>query len=112
MPGSYGGRAIEVQLLLSVFSCAAWLILHIQPRVVSDEAAQGVTAAQATRRVGRRCRCRAQVTKFSNVKRDAAEQLLGFYDAALGFLRAHGALLNAVKPEMLLDREDFERCGL
>lgn len=50
------------------------------------------------------------MVKFASNKRDAAEQLLGFYDAALGFLRSHGALLNAVKPEMLLDSEDFGRC--
>ncbi|GFH14481.1 uncharacterized protein fap47 [Haematococcus lacustris] len=31
------------------------------------------------------------------------------YDAALAFLRAHGGLLNAVKPEMLLPAEDLAR---
>lgn len=49
------------------------------------------------------------MTKFPANKRDAAEALLGFFDAALGFMRAHGALLNAVKPEMLLEQEDFGR---
>ncbi len=50
-----------------------------------------------------------QVSKLSSNRKEAAEQLLGAYDAALTFLRAHGALLNAVKPEMLLDLEDFKR---
>lgn len=51
----------------------------------------------------------AKVAKLSNNKKEAAEQLLAQYDAALLHLRAHGALLNAVKPEMLLDVEDFQR---
>ena len=50
-----------------------------------------------------------QVARLNSNKRDAAEQLLGMFDSALGFLRGHGGLLNAVKPEMLLDKEDFDR---
>ncbi len=50
------------------------------------------------------------MAKLSSNRKDAAEQLLGAYDAALTFLRAHGALLNAVKPEMLLEEEDYQRC--
>ena len=34
--------------------------------------------------------------KLSSNKKDAAEQLLGQHDAALTFLKSHGALLNAV----------------
>ncbi len=36
---------------------------------------------------------------------------MGQYDALLSFLKSHGALLNAVKPELLLDIEEF-RSGL
>ncbi|GAX74871.1 hypothetical protein CEUSTIGMA_g2317.t1 [Chlamydomonas eustigma] len=50
-----------------------------------------------------------KVAKFSNNKTEAAEQLLGVLDSLLVFLKAHGALLNAVKPEMLLDLESFEK---
>jgi hypothetical protein len=51
----------------------------------------------------------AQVAKLSSNRKEAAEQLLGAFDAALVFLRAHGALLNAVKPEMLLELDDFNK---
>ncbi|KAF6261116.1 hypothetical protein COO60DRAFT_1637017 [Scenedesmus sp. NREL 46B-D3] len=39
---------------------------------------------------------------------EAAQQLLAMYEAILAHLRAHGALVNAVKPEYLLDPADFE----
>ena len=50
-----------------------------------------------------------KVAKFSSNRTEAAEQLLGLFDSMLVFLKAHGALLNAVKPEMLLEFEDFKR---
>jgi hypothetical protein len=34
-----------------------------------------------------------------------------FFPHFTAFLKSHGALLNAVKPEMLLDHEDFGRWG-
>jgi hypothetical protein len=53
-----------------------------------------------------------KVAKLSTNRKEAAEQLLAMYDSALTFLRSHGALLNAVKPEMLLEAQDLERCVL
>ena len=44
-------------------------------------------------------------------KKEVAQLLVGQYDALLSFLKSHGALLNAVKPELLLDIEEF-RSGL
>ena len=40
-------------------------------------------------------------------KKEVAQLLVGQYDALLSFLKSHGALLNAVKPELLLDIEEF-----
>jgi hypothetical protein len=42
-------------------------------------------------------------------KKEAAENLLAVLDNLLVFLKSHGALLNAVKPEMLLELDDFVR---
>jgi hypothetical protein len=50
-----------------------------------------------------------KVLVLSAKKREAAEQLLEQNEKLLGFLKAHGALLNSVKPEMLLDPMDFHR---
>lgn len=50
-----------------------------------------------------------QVSKLSNNRKDARKQLLGLMDAVLVFLKSHGALINQVKPEMLLEYDDF--CG-
>ena len=44
-------------------------------------------------------------------KKEVAQLLVGQYDALLSFLKSNGALLNAVKPELLLDIEEF-RSGL
>eukprot|EP00898_Chlorokybus_atmophyticus_P004603 jgi/Chlat1/5143/Chrsp33S08970 len=44
-----------------------------------------------------------------NSRKEQAMQLLGQYDRLLVHLRSCGALLNAVKPEFLLDLEDFKR---
>ena len=44
-------------------------------------------------------------------KKEVAQLLVAQYDALLSFLKSHGALLNAVKPELLLDIEEF-RSGL
>lgn len=55
-----------------------------------------------------------QVAKLSSNKKEAAKQMLAQYDAVLLFLKSHGALLNAVKAEMLLEEDDFVRyagCG-
>lgn len=46
--------------------------------------------------------------KPSANKAEAAQQLLATYEAILAHLRAHGALVNAVKPEYLLEPVDFE----
>jgi hypothetical protein len=46
--------------------------------------------------------------KPSSNKAEAAQQLLATYEAILAHLRAHGALVNAVKPEYLLEPADFE----
>jgi hypothetical protein len=46
--------------------------------------------------------------KPSGNKVDAAQQVLTTYEAILAHLRAHGALVNAVKPEYLLEPSDFE----
>ena len=50
-----------------------------------------------------------KVAKFSGNRTEAADQLLGLFDQMLVFLKGHGALLNAIKPEMLLEFEDFKR---
>lgn len=50
-----------------------------------------------------------KVLNFSPKPRTACEQLLGQYEKILTYLKASGALLNAVKPEMLLDSKDFHR---
>ena len=51
-----------------------------------------------------------KLARLPGNKKEAAEALVGMYDALLVFLKSHGALLNAVKPEMLLDAEDLDRC--
>ncbi len=48
-------------------------------------------------------------SKAAANKKEAAENLLAVLDNLLVFLKSHGALLNAVKPEMLLEFNDFER---
>lgn len=50
-----------------------------------------------------------QVAKLSSNRKEAAKQMLAQYDAVLLFLKRHGALLNAVKAEMLLEEDDFVR---
>ncbi|MEW5300161.1 MAG: hypothetical protein WDW36_003110 [Sanguina aurantia] len=50
-----------------------------------------------------------KVAKLSSNKKEAAKQMLAQYDAVLLFLKRHGALLNAVKAEMLLEEDDFVR---
>ncbi len=51
-----------------------------------------------------------QTTKSVSPNRtEAALQLLTQYETLLAFLKSHGALLNGVKPEMLLESEDFGR---
>eukprot|EP00775_Hariotina_reticulata_P012144 gene12144-12282_t len=48
-------------------------------------------------------------SKPSVNKAEAVQQLLLLYDATLNHLRQHGALVNAVKPEYLLEENDFHR---
>jgi len=50
-----------------------------------------------------------KVTKFSTNKKEAAEQVCQLFEKVLTHLKAHGALLNSVKPEFLLDAEDLNR---
>ena len=47
--------------------------------------------------------------KTSGNKTEAAQQALAVYEATLNHLRTHGGLVNSVKPEYLLDSEDFDR---
>ena len=42
-------------------------------------------------------------------KADAARHQVALYDAALAHLASHGALVNSVNPELLLDSQDFDR---
>lgn len=42
-------------------------------------------------------------------KADAARQQVTLYEAALSHLATAGALVNSVKPELLLDSQDFDR---
>lgn len=48
-----------------------------------------------------------KVGKLSANKREQVDQLMEQHSKMLNFLKAHGALLTAVKPEFLLDLEDF-----
>ena len=50
-----------------------------------------------------------KVSRLSSNKREASEQLLEQYEKLLTHLKSHGALLNSVKPEMMLDTDDFSR---
>lgn len=50
-----------------------------------------------------------KVYAFAHNRKDASEQALGQYDRMLTFLKSHGALLNAIKPEYLLEFEDLRR---
>eukprot|EP00798_Chlamydomonas_sp_ICE-L_P019407 gene19407-26065_t len=50
-----------------------------------------------------------KISKLPSNKKEAVEALTGMYDQLLTFLKAHGAMLNVVKPEMLLDAEDLDR---
>lgn len=44
-------------------------------------------------------------------RRESAPALLASYESLLAHLKFHGALLNSVKPEMLLDVADFRFCS-
>lgn len=44
--------------------------------------------------------------------RESAPALLAGYEGLLAHLKSHGALLNSVKPEMLLDISDFRSATL
>ena len=48
-----------------------------------------------------------RVNTFSGTRSAVAEQLLGQYAAVLAFLKQHGALMNAVKPEALMDADSL-----
>lgn len=48
-----------------------------------------------------------QVGNLSNLRKEAAQQLLAQYESLLVFLKSHGALLNACKAELLMDLNDF-----
>ncbi|GMH42128.1 hypothetical protein BSKO_10047 [Bryopsis sp. KO-2023] len=53
-----------------------------------------------------------QISTLSANKKEAAEQLLGHFDWMVTHLKSHGALLNTVRPELLLEAEDFQRIML
>ncbi|KAK9828703.1 hypothetical protein WJX72_001600 [[Myrmecia] bisecta] len=48
-----------------------------------------------------------KVGSLASSRKEASSQLLAQAEALLAFLKSHGALLNTVKPELLLDLEDF-----
>ena len=48
-----------------------------------------------------------KVGKLSSNRREQIEQLMEQHAKMLNFLKSHGALLNVVKPEFLLELEDF-----
>ena len=48
-----------------------------------------------------------KVKTFNSNKAIAVEQLLGQYASVLAFLKQHGALVNLVKPEALMDADNL-----
>lgn len=46
---------------------------------------------------------------ISGSKKEIALQILSLYDWLLTYLKSNGFLLNVVKPELLLDIDDFQR---
>ena len=50
-----------------------------------------------------------KISKLSANRKEQAQQYLNQYEKILTFLRSYGAHLNFVKPEFLLDLEDFKR---
>jgi hypothetical protein len=50
-----------------------------------------------------------QASRPSANKVEAAQQLVVMYDSVLRALRIQGAMLGAVKPDMLIDQADFDR---
>ena len=44
-------------------------------------------------------------------RRESAPALLASYESLLAHLKSQGALLNSVKPELLLDIADFRFCS-
>jgi hypothetical protein len=48
------------------------------------------------------------VPKAATNKTEGVQQLLVLYDTLLSFLKAAGAMLAAVQPEMLLEQADFD----
>ena len=50
-----------------------------------------------------------KITKLSSNRKEQAQQYLNQYEKVLTMLRSYGACLNFVKPEFLLDHEDFKR---
>jgi hypothetical protein len=48
-----------------------------------------------------------QVASFAHNRKEAAAQALTQAEALITFLRGHGALLGGLKPELLLELEDF-----
>ena len=54
-------------------------------------------------------KCPGKVAKLSANKKDQVGQMLGQYEEVIAHMKLSGALLNDVKPELLLDVEDFRR---
>eukprot|EP00736_Rhodelphis_marinus_P012698 Rmarinus@m.1878 len=50
-----------------------------------------------------------KLTKLSTNPKEYVRQLVSQYEGILTFLKSHGGLLNSVKPEFLLSKEDFIR---
>lgn len=51
--------------------------------------------------------CAMQTASRGSGRRESAPALLAGYEGLLAHLKSQGALLNAVKPELLLDIADF-----
>ena len=50
-----------------------------------------------------------KMSKFSAQKKEQTDQLLAQYEKILIFMKGHGALLNSLKPEYLVDADDMRR---
>ena len=98
------------------------ILLKLSGETLKGSAAFGVdpdTTVAVAQKIGEITRAGVQVALVIGAgnlfrglpasKKDATEALLKQYESILVLLKSHGALLNAVKPEMLLELEDFSR---
>jgi hypothetical protein len=76
--------------------------------IVWDQSTAGQVAVLVTEAHSQLPRPQAAPSKLSSAKTEAALALLAQHNRALVALRAGGCLVNAVKPEMLLDAESLD----